>query len=494
MQKAINKGSLAMVNVRNNCDVSNLRDNSFSHFGRVRCFQFSFHYLGRHKSPLYSLRTYEIIGYWAFIKVTERNADCRAAGDKWEQRAKCLRIICSLDFRIRAVPLISGKVLRRHAGGYLVHSDQLNAVFQCPVRARLKKEGVSIFTGDLVELDEVETALSPDERGTAVITARLARKNLLTKPFIANLDQVFIVQSMHQPEWNPLLCDRYIVTLQLELDHFSCFICLNKTDLAEKGELEALRNIYEPLGYKIFSVSAKTGEGIAELKEALRSKTSVLIGPSGVGKSSIINQIIPDINLKVDINEDLLVGRHTTTHSQIFQLPLESSAPGPRDASGWIGDTPGFNMGELEYPQPADVAWQFPEIVELARDCKFSNCLHLGEAGCNVEQKLSAIAPTRYESYCVIVGDSQNEEKLRRDSSSKVDAGTKKQVGGHANARVLPRLNERFRANSRRKQKQGLNDFRKLDQKTLSEESDDGDEDILDNAEETGVEDGLDDE
>lgn len=344
-----------------------------------------------------------------------------------------------------------------------MHSDELNAVFQCPLRARLKKEGVSIFTGDLVDLDEVEPALSVSERGTAVISARHDRKNLLTRPFLANLDQVFIVQSMHQPEWNPLLCDRYIVALQLELDHFRCFICLNKCDLASKEELTALRNIYEPLGYKIFLVSAKNGNGLGELKEAVKAKTSVLIGPSGVGKSSIINQLIPDINLKVDINEDLLVGRHTTTYSELYKLPMQEL----ETHAGWIADTPGFNMGELDYPEPADVAWQFPEIVELARDCRFSNCLHSGESGCNVEAKLQAIAPSRYASYCAIVQDAQSAARIRKEKSSKVDSGTRKQVGGPGNGRVLPRLNERFRASSRRKEKQNLSGYRK--QSTLEE-------------------------
>ena len=383
--------------------------------------------------------------------------------------------------------LVKGKVLRRHAGGYLVHSDELNAVFQCPLRARLKKEGVSVFTGDLVELDEVEPALSASDRGTAVIAARHERKNLLTRPFIANLDQVFIVQSMHQPEWNPLLTDRYIVALQLELDFFRCCILVNKCDLADNSELEALRNIYEPLGYKVVFVSAKMGAGMDELSSLISAKTSVLIGPSGVGKSSIINKLIPDINLKVDINEDLLVGRHTTTYSELYKVPADPEDRFHGIASTWIVDTPGFNMGELEYPQPADVAWQFPEIVELASDCKFSNCLHLGETGCNVIANLSKMAETRYVSYCAIVADSQNEAKIRAEKSSKVDAGTKKLVGGPNKARVVPRLNERFRENSRRKMKQALVDYHKSDSENEDEENE-VDEDINDDESSNGAE------
>ena len=366
--------------------------------------------------------------------------------------------------------MISGKVLRRHAGGYLVHSAELNVVFQCPLRARLKKEGVSIFTGDVVEIDEVESAHSPSGLGSAVITARHDRKNLLTRPYVANLEQVFIVQSIHQPEWNALLCDRYIVALQLELDNFRCFICLNKCDLAEEESLTALRNIYEPLGYTMLFLSAKTGAGLADLHAAVQGKTSAFIGPSGVGKSSIINRLIPDINLKVDINEDLLVGRHTTTYSELYKIPQPESAVSPQ--VGWIADTPGFSIGDIQYPQPADVAWQFPEIVSLAKDCKFSNCLHIGEAGCNVEINLPEGSQSRYQSYCVIVADAQQEQKLRGESTSKVDAGTKKLVGGNSNARVVPRLNERFRASSRRKQKQVLNN---LKGKTKDDEDEDGD-------------------
>lgn len=346
--------------------------------------------------------------------------------------------------------MVIGRVLRRHAGGYLVYSNDLSATLQCPVRARLKKEGVSVVTGDLVELDEVELPASSAERGTGVIAARLPRRNLLTRPYLANLDQVFIVQAMHQPEWNALLCDRYLVHLQLELESVQLFVCVNKCDLASEEEISALRNIYEPLGYYVIFASAKNTKGVDQLHRELAGKTSVLIGPSGVGKSSLINVMVPDLNLKVDVNEELLVGRHTTTYSELYTLP----------EGGWMADTPGFSIGELEYPEPTAVAWQFPEMSPLVQDCKYSsNCLHLVEDGCNILAQMNSIAPSRYQSYTVIVADAQAAEKLQQETSKKVDRGTVKVVGGKQQAKTLPRLSERLRTVSRRKGKQGLTEL-----------------------------------
>lgn len=346
--------------------------------------------------------------------------------------------------------MVTGRVLRRHAGGYLVHCDDLSVTFQCPVRARLKKEGVSVVTGDLVELDEVEIPAGPNERGAGVIAARHPRRNLLTRPYLANLDQVFIVQAMHQPEWNALLCDRYLVHLQLELESVKLFVCVNKCDLATEDEISTLRNIYEPLGYRVIFASAKEARALDQLRETLAERTSVLIGPSGVGKSSLINAMVPNLNLKVDVNEDLLVGRHTTTYSELYTLP----------EGGWMADTPGFSIGELEYPEPTAVAWQFPEMSALVQDCKYSsNCLHLVEDGCNVLAHLDEIAPSRYASYVTIVGDAQAEAKLRKEMTKKVDRGTVKVVGGKQQSKSVPRLNERLRSTSRRKGKQGLTEL-----------------------------------
>lgn len=347
--------------------------------------------------------------------------------------------------------MATGRVLRRHAGGYLVYTPEHNVTLQCPVRARLKKEGVSIFTGDEVEIDEVDlTEPDSDIRGTAVIVARLERRNLLSRPYIANVDQVFIVQASQQPSFNPLLCDRYLVHLQLELPSARHFVCVNKCDLADESTLEALRNIYEPLDYTVLLCSAKTGEGIAELKAALAGSTSVLTGPSGVGKSSLINNLNPDLNLKVDVREELLVGRHTTTYSEIYLLP-NSGTP---DQNAWIADTPGFSLGELRHPQPQEVAWQFPDLAVFAENCKFANCLHLVETGCAVLENLDKISEQRYLSYQTIIAESQAEQQFQASTSQKVEYNTVKMVGGKEGARAIPKLGNRHRAISRRKGKQ----------------------------------------
>jgi hypothetical protein len=126
--------------------------------------------------------------------------------------------------------------------------------------------------------------------------------------------------------------------------------------------------------------------------------------------------------------------------------------------NGWVADTPGFSLGELQHPEPAEVAWQFPELAEYADECKFRNCLHLVEDGCKVLEQLEKIPAARYESYTVIVGESQAEQSLRASTSQKVDTGTVKMVGGKRGARIVPRLANRHRAASRKKEKQQLND------------------------------------
>ena len=187
--------------------------------------------------------------------------------------------------------MVDATVLRSHAGGYLVYYSDHDAVFHCAARGRLKKERVSIVTGDRVELDELDP-----EKGTAVICARRERHSMLSRPPLANVDLVVIVQAMHQPEWNSLLCDRYLVHFQLELGSQTPVLCFNKCDLASEEEILSLRSIYEPLGYSVMIVSARRESAWRNWPTTLRGKVSVLTGPSGVGKSSLLNYLEPSLH------------------------------------------------------------------------------------------------------------------------------------------------------------------------------------------------------
>lgn len=349
----------------------------------------------------------------------------------------------------------TGTILRSHAGGCLVYQTDLNIDLQCSIRGRLKKEGVSILTGDRVELDELD-----EESYTAVITTRLKRENVLSRPPLANVDQIVIVQAIHQPEWNSLWCDRYLVHFQLEAPSASVVLCLNKSDLAQAEETEVVKNIYEALGYIVVVVSAYTQAGIEKLAMLMKGKLSVLAGPSGVGKSSLLNVLEPSLNLKVGVMENEFgVGRHTTTASEIYRLKAPFFHECERQAVTWVADTPGFSLAELRHPEPLSVGMLFPEIAQLAQGCRFSNCLHLVELDCNILASLKnagRLAPERYQSYVVLVNEALSEQKLRQDSSTKVESSVKTIGGKEGRAKKIPRLSGRYRVPSRRKAKQAM--------------------------------------
>ena len=420
--------------------------------------------------------------------------------------------------------MTEGTVLRSHAGGHLVFEPQSKASLLCQARKRLKKERVSILTGDRVDLTDVDL-----EQGTAVITGCRERWSLLTRPPLANVDQVVIVQAVRQPEWNQLWCDRYIVHFQLELPHAKPILCFNKCDLISEAQQRTLCGIYEPLGYDVVLLSARTGVGMDKLHELLAGNITVFAGPSGVGKSSILNKLESTLNLKIGVmDNDFGVGRQTTTYSKLYQV-LADKYP---DTPTWVADTPGFNLQEIRYPVPAEVMWQFPEIAALSNDCKFSNCLHLVEQDCAVikhivededdggeredeeddasgaddpydgneanvsvdEEAPSAavenfstdeksvsdeseekpapmmVARRRYENYVLIQAEAQEEYNFRRATSQKVESHVKS-VGGK---KMIPKLDDSYRFASRRREKQKLGASTVFDDE-LDDDDSDGD-------------------
>lgn len=265
----------------------------------------------------------------------------------------------------------------------------------CRPRGRFRLESQEVLTGD-----RVQVRLLYD--GTGYIEEIKERKNSLIRPPVANIDQVIIVFTVRDPEFNPELVDRVMV-------HAGCIGCavklvLNKIDLCTREEIESVRQVYRPSGCDFFAVSALTGEGIDLLRQSLGHKVSVLAGQSGVGKSRLLNAIVPHARQKVgDVSHRIRRGRHTTRHVELIEI----------DDQGLIADTPGFSL--LEPPEVGlwELSSLFPEIAAIQHKCKFTDCLHREEPGCAVKEAVAQgqVPRSRYENYLVMLKEIEETER-----------------------------------------------------------------------------------
>ena len=320
-----------------------------------------------------------------------------------------------------------GQIFKIHSDFYYVHSDRQD--YECKVREVLKKQKQKIYVGDYVEFE------------SGAIEKILPRKNFITRPTVANVDQVIIISAVKEPDLNFVQLNRYVSFAKYH--NLPAVLCFNKNDLSEDDRtIEKVFSIYQPLGYDILFTSALEGYGVEDFREILNGKTSVLCGASGVGKSSLINAAAPGKNLRTkNVSDKTGRGVHTTRHCEIISLDEDSR----------IVDTPGFSHLKFDFLMPAEVGNLFPEIAKYKPFCKFQDCLHLTETGCAVKEHINEIDETRYKSYAEFVEEEKEYKEKIKYQGVKTEALHKQ----HYNKTAV-KISSRKREGARNTKKQNI--------------------------------------
>ncbi len=296
---------------------------------------------------------------------------------------------------------MEGQIYKIHSDFYYI--DNGSDTFECKIREVLKKQREKIYVGDFVEFDN------------GVIKNIIPRKNYIARPSAANIDQIIIVSALKEPDLDLHQLNRYIGLAKYY--NIPAVLCFNKEDLKWDRHLShKIKSIYDNLGYKIAYTSATEHKGIKNFEKILEGKTSVLCGNSGVGKSSLVNAINPNLNLKTkQISEKTQRGTHTTRHCEIIKI---------NDTSR-IVDTPGFSNVRFDFIMPADVDLLFDEISQYKNKCKYSDCLHINEDGCNVISHIDKIDSSRYESYLSFVEEARDYKERVKYEGTKEESHKK---------------------------------------------------------------------
>lgn len=292
---------------------------------------------------------------------------------------------------------MQGKIIKGIAGFYYVQTK--TGIYECKAKGSFRNRKLKPFVGDNVEITVLD-----EEKKKGNMEDILERKNFLIRPAVANVDQAIVIFAAAKPDPNLNLLDRFLI--MMEQKEIPVVLVFNKTDVAEKTKLEELAKTYEGCGYQVLSVSAMKEEGISKIMEILRGKTSTVAGPSGVGKSSIINLLQSEIHMETgNISEKIERGKHTTRHSELIAIAEDT----------YIFDTPGFSSLYVSDMEKEDLKAYFPEFAPYEDQCKFLGCVHLNEPICGVKEALAEgkLSRSRYENYQMLYEELKEKEKRK---------------------------------------------------------------------------------
>lgn len=282
---------------------------------------------------------------------------------------------------------MTGKILKGIAGFYYVH-DGHSKIYECKAKGIFRNRKIKPLVGD-----DVDFVVLSEEESLGNIEEILKRKNVLIRPAVSNVDQAVLVFAVIDPVPNLNLLDRFLV--MMERQGVPVILCFNKIDLPCEKEMDKLLKIYGPAGYPVHFISTYEESGLAKFRSLLLGKTTVLAGPSGVGKSSIMNFLQPEAAMEIGIiSEKIRRGKNTTRHSELFFV----------EEGTYMMDTPGFSSIFTEDLEPKELKNYFPEFEQYEDECRFLGCVHVGERVCGVKNAVEQgrISKSRYDNYLIM--------------------------------------------------------------------------------------------
>ena len=291
---------------------------------------------------------------------------------------------------------MKGKIVKGIAGFYYVHVVE-SGVYECKAKGIFRKEKIKPLVGDDVEIE----ILSGQEK-TGNIETVYPRRNELVRPAVANIDQALVVFAVTRPSPHFNLLDRFLVMMQSK--DIPVILCFNKEDIATDPQVKELKEIYARCGCPLLFTSARSGLNLDQLGEVLKGRTTAIAGPSGVGKSSIINILQPEANMETGaISSKIERGKHTTRHTELF----------PVGDDAYIMDTPGFSSLYVNDFEKEELKQYFPEFAPFEGTCRFHGCDHIHEPGCGVKEALEKglIHKVRYKSYMEMYEELKNKRR-----------------------------------------------------------------------------------